>query len=312
MRDRDEGDAWCESPALIDHVTWRLQEGAKGRRFYPKGTAREKTASSVLFLLGRCSGKRAREEEPCVVFNKRSAKVRQPGDLCFPGGRILPGLDIKLSRIVKLPFLPLGNWPLWPQWSRTRQEESRELAVLFAAGLRESLEEMRLNPLGVKFLGPMPVQSLSMFRRDIYPMVVWIARQRRFLPNWEVERVVPIPLKELLNPQGYACYRIRFESAGNGNGAKEDFPCFVHEGEDGREVLWGATYEIVLSFLELVFAFKPPETGFLPIIRGTRDETYLRGAIVNVGRFRNGSGKSEFSQTSDPERRKGIMEGSDG
>jgi len=280
MRKRDELRRLGEPPVLIDHVTRRLRERTKGRRIYPKGAAREETASSVLFLLGQYCGDGGRKEEPCVVFNKRSLRVRQPGDLCFPGGRIFPGLDFHLSRIVKLPFFPLGSWPYWSEWYRVRWEESQELAVLFAAGLRESLEEMRMNPLGVKFLGPMPGHSLSMFQREIYPMVSWISHQRRFLPNWEVERIIYIPMRELLNPEGYGCYRIRFEASGKGNGGVEDFPCFRHEGRTGREVLWGTTYEIVLAFLKIVFAFEPPRKESLPVIHGTLDERYLKGSIV--------------------------------
>ena len=41
--------------------------------------------------------------------------------------------------------------------------------LLFAASIRESFEEMGLNPFGVQFLGPLPPQRLVMFHREIFP-----------------------------------------------------------------------------------------------------------------------------------------------
>jgi len=149
-----------------------------------------------------------------------------------------------------------------------------------ATGLRESLEEMRLNPFGVTFLGPMPSEDLHMFRRILYPMVVWINRQKHFLPNWEVEKIVYVPLKEFLNPKTYACYRLHFKMGGKGGGEGyvQDFPCFRHEKDKEEEVLWGATFRIVVSFLEMVFKFTPPSMDSLPVIYSTLDQRYVSGS----------------------------------
>jgi hypothetical protein len=151
--------------------------------------------------------------------------------------------------------------------------------LLLTAALRESLEEMRLNPFTVKFLGPMPTEALPLFHRLLYPMVVWI-HQRRFFPNWEVEKVVHISLRKLLDPTNYACYRLLFKmDAGRGNTqSAKDFPCFCHFGAKEKEVLWGVTYRIAMSFLEIVFKFRPPDIGSLPVIHGVRDERYLHGS----------------------------------
>ena len=142
---------------------------------------------------------------------------------------------------------------------------------------RTVLEEMGLNPLGVKFLGPLPPEELQMFDRVIYPMVGWIARQRHFLLNWEVERIVYVPIQNLLNPHNYACYRLSMapHSENTQGGQTQDFPCFRHETENQREVLWGATYRIVMAFLELVYGFKPPSLHRLPIIHGYLDNRYF-------------------------------------
>jgi hypothetical protein len=140
---------------------------------------------------------------------------------------------------------------------------------------------MRLNPFGVTFLGPMPSEDLLLFRRVLYPMVAWINRQKRFLPNWEVEKIVYVPLRELLNPEPYACFRLHFKGAGkNGEeGYVQDFPCFRHQNEREREVLWGATFRIVMSFLETVFGFSAPSMDSLPVITNTLNERYLNGSL---------------------------------
>lgn len=159
------------------------------------------------------------------------------------------------------------------------------MGLLLAASLREALEEMRLNPLGVAFLGPLPPQSLVMFDRTMYPMVGWIRRQRSFRPNWEVEKMVHTPLRDLLRPDRYGRLRIRYEmeSPYGDGGHGEDHLCFLHR--DGREteVLWGATFRIVLGFLELVFGFTPPSMEGLPTVTRSLDRTYLGGAPGPAG-----------------------------
>jgi hypothetical protein len=125
----------------------------------------------------------------------------------------------------------------------------------------------------------MPSESLWMFRRILYPMVAWINRQKRFLPNWEVEKIVYIPLRELLNPEAYACYRLLFKGAGErGGDYVQDFPCFRHRKDGEEEVLWGATFRIVASFLQTVFGFRVPFTDSLPVITKTLDERYWNGS----------------------------------
>jgi 8-oxo-dGTP pyrophosphatase MutT (NUDIX family) len=254
-----------------------LHERSHSRRFFPADVARSNEASAVLFPLGEHCEERRVSSEPCVVFNKRSIKVRQPGDLCFPGGRIAPRLDSFLSKFLTLPLFPLAQWPHWSTWRNLQREDAGYLALLFATSLRESLEEMGLNPIGVKFLGPLPPEELQMFNRVIYPMVGWIARQRHFLLNWEVERIVYIPIRDLLNPDNYACYRLNMAPRDEveGGGEAEDFPCFRHQSYDGEEVLWGATYRIVMVFLELVYGFGEPNLDTLPIIYGYLNERYF-------------------------------------
>lgn len=259
---------------LLEHILRTLGEANHGRGFYPGGIARSSTSSAVLFLLGRYPFRTGDSSRTCVVFNKRSQKVRQPGDLCFPGGRIASRLDAYLARLLKLPFFPLGGWSYWPLWRSQHPREALRLALLLATSLRESFEEMRLNPLGIRFLGPLPSENLLMFDRVLYPLVGWIRRQRHFFPNWEVEKVVYVPIADFLNPAHYVRYRLRFLGQEGGEGTPQDFPAFVHRRGNHEEVLWGVTYRIVTGFLKTVFGFQPPPMESLAAVCGSRGENY--------------------------------------
>jgi len=236
-----------------------------------------KKISAVLFLLGPGAyGK------PVLILNKRSRRVRQPGDLCCPGGGVQPTLDALLARCLRLPAPPLSRWSKGFWWRRYREKDWTKLALLLAAALREGFEEMRLNPLGVRFLGPMAAQRLVMFRRTIYPLVGWVPRQRLFFPNWEVEKIVRIPLANLFEADNYACCRISFQDTANGGPdiPYRDTPCFVHRGSGGEELLWGATYRLTERFLNTVFGYLPPAVSALPVVRMRLDHHYLGGSAA--------------------------------
>lgn len=229
-----------------------------------------------MFLIGFCRKGKERTRQPCLIFNKRSRRVRQAGDLCFPGGRMMPRADFLLSYFLKLPFSPLSRWPYWSWWRKQRPLEARRLSLLLTAGLREALEEMRLNPLGVKLLGPLPSQHLRLLAREIYPMVVLIERQQHFFPNWEVEKIITVPIQQLLNPAHYAACRISFGNSRDRHADRlqEIFPCFRLPDAGKPEILWGATYRMVVNFLEVAFDFQPPPAASLPVVTKQLGEAY--------------------------------------
>jgi hypothetical protein len=259
---------------LRKQIVHRLHVNNHRRPIFARGGIDWPSASAVLFLLGRCPKKEPSSGEPCLILTKRSAKVRQPGDLCCPGGRVNRRLDAALASFFKLPLFPLARWPYWPEFLKKRPRDARWLRLLLATGVRESVEEMRLNPFCLNFLGPLPAQPLVMFQRVIYPMVVWVPGEKRFYPNWEVEKVIYFPLRDLLNPARYARYRLRFETQANAAHVKT-FPCFRYHKENKAEVLWGATYRITAVFLDYVFGFVPPDLNSLPEIHGRIGREYL-------------------------------------
>jgi hypothetical protein len=249
---------------------------------YPEHMDGIRNASAVMFLLGLMPVGSSRGLEPSLILNKRSQAVNQAGDLCCPGGGISPGVATLLAKIMALPGLPMWRWPFWPAIRSRRSAEARILRILLFTSLRECFEEMRLNPFGVRFLGSLPTQRLVMFGRVIYPMVGWVSKQQHFRLNWEVEKIVSIPLRKLLDPGNYVQYRLEMRDPNAENGGQQvyDAPSFLHKNGLESEVLWGATCRITLNFLELMFGFTLPADGSLPVLKGIMDETYLNAKAV--------------------------------
>jgi hypothetical protein len=235
--------------------------------------------SVVLLLIGMDRPSPAGPAELCLILNKRSQRVRQPGDICCPGGGIEPRIDPIIARLLRLPASPLKRWPDYGEWQDERPEELHQIRLLLATALREGLEEMRLNPFTVRFLGGLPPEPLVMFRRVIQPLVVWVDHQRRFYPNWEVERVVRVSIQELLNPVRYICYRLTMPSgrAGGASGEHLDFPAFRFATPNGIEILWGATFRITMGFLNKVLNFVPPELETLDVVERELPLRYMNG-----------------------------------
>ena len=268
-----------DKSALVNHIIQVLHERSEQGQIYSPDAVDPVAAAGVLLLLSHKSCNNKGAGLPCLILNKRSLRVRQPGDLCCPGGSVAPLVDPFFARLLGLPFVSLGRWKYWRQWKKRQSSAARLLALFWATGLRESFEEMRLNPFGVRFLGPLPPQSLVMFQRTIYPLVAWIGRQKRFFPNWEVDKVVDIPLRDLLNPANYARYRLSLDPREDAESLNtmRHYPCFRSRSSNGTELLWGATYRIVTIFLDYTFGFKPPDLREIPIIEGSLDQNYLTG-----------------------------------
>jgi len=231
--------------------------------------------SAVLFLI-----EIGPDNQLSLLLNKRSARVRQPGDLCCPGGGVSPRIDSLLARWIDLPTMPMHRWPCRPMWRQKNAAGFAKLALLLATALREGFEEMRLNPFSVRFVGPLNSQQLVMFNRAIYPLVAWVSRQPRLVPNWEVEAIVRVPVNTLFAAGNYARYRLSYRSAAPGrpNDTYRDMPCFIHRQHGRTELLWGATYRITEQFLSTVFKFVPPPMDRLPVIHRRLERSYLEGS----------------------------------
>ena len=274
-----------EPPALRDHIRYSIQSNNWCSRIAKLGKDELKQASVVLFVISDCASNESdRSIKPCLILNKRSSHVRQAGDLCCPGGGLNWITDNLFATFLRLPGAPLGSRHTWRETNNKhhiRKKNIRSnLSILLGAGLREAWEEMRLNPFRFKFLGLLPEQPLVMFRRVIYPVVGWASPQQ-YTPNWEVERIVSITLRNLLNPEHYGRFLPVSASGHKADGRSlqhNSFPCYIHDGIRGRELLWGATYRITMEFLKMVFDFNPPENNSLPVIERQLDEAYMNGS----------------------------------
>jgi len=249
--------------------------------------------SAVLFLITPYQAGQRTALEPCLVLNKRSRQVLQPGDLCCPGGGV-DRRDKILSQALHWPLSPLRKWPSWRLWKNTSPDKAKRLALLLATALREGWEEMRLNPLRVSFMGPLPVQQLILFNRQIHPLVGWVPDHQKLVPNWEVERIVHLPLRKLLEVKNYARYRLSFLTSEGEARRREDFPCYIHSGSGSDEVLWGATFRIAMDFLKLVFGFQLPDLSSAPLFKRRLGQTYLNGSLMQSGRDRQNESREDF------------------
>jgi hypothetical protein len=95
-------------------------------------------------------------------------------------------------------------------------------------------------------------------------------------PNWEVEKIVEIPLSSFYQKENFGCYQV---DAGNPDGEKPlQYPCLIHHDPDGgEEVLWGATFNIIVQFLGIVLNYRLPEWKEGPVIKRSLKPDYLTG-----------------------------------
>ena len=211
-----------------------------------------------------------------IQFIRRSATVAQGGDLSGPGGMLNPRMDF----LLKLP-LAWGMTPVLRGSSKAvlrhrGTDEFNAITLFLANALRESWEELRLNPFNVKFLGALPFQNLILFTRTIFPLVGLVEKQQSYRPNHEVDRVVEIPLSAFFDKASYATYCV------NNHHRPQDREfetlCLPWRNPDGEEdILWGATLRIIMDFLRIVFNFTPPDTIAGRVITTTLPEGYMKG-----------------------------------
>jgi hypothetical protein len=60
-------------------------------------------------------------------------------------------------------------------------------------------------------------------------------------------------------------------------GLSREFAAFRYRSPAGVEILWGATYRIVMAFLQRVFNFLPPEMENGPVVEKLLTAAYLTG-----------------------------------
>jgi len=164
--------------------------------------------------------------EECILFEKRSINIIQPGEICFPGGSF----------------------------------ESDDKEIL-ATVIRETHEELGLQPENIKIVAPLDIMVL--FNIIIYPFVGIIADGGKIEPNKnEVETVLYIPIKDLMAikplkkemevkpviPEDYPFHLIP-----NGKSYPFRKGKLIHYFYIWQDtVIWGITARILKHFLQLI------------------------------------------------------------
>jgi len=96
-----------------------------------------------------------------------------------------------------------------------------------------------------------------------------------FRPNWEVDRVVEIPLRTFFNDENYGIFSVEslIEIKKNIDRVR-NFPCLIYR----DDVLWGATFNIIMSFLKIVFDLDLPKTHSKRVVKKVLYPDYLTGS----------------------------------
>lgn len=168
------------------------------------------------------------EEETHILFEVRSMNLRsQPGDICFPGGKV-----------------------------DKEDKNTRHTAI------RETSEELGIPEIDIYDVFPLDYM-VSDFGRMIYPYVGRIKDIKKIMPNKdEVEEVFSVPLSFFLktNPKKY---KVNFEVMPEDNFpydlimGGENYDWRTHQLDElffkynGR-VIWGLTAKILTHFISLI------------------------------------------------------------
>jgi 8-oxo-dGTP pyrophosphatase MutT (NUDIX family) len=210
---------------------------------------------------------------------KRSSDVPQAGDLSCPGGMLEPSKDHILQIFISCGFPPILKEKARSLAKVRGGKAFKNITLFLANAVRESWEEIRLNPFNFSFLGPLPSYDLTLFPKTIFPLVGLVKGKGNFHLNGEVNKIVEIPVASFFRKENYGLYSLDFlDKPDRAKNMEWDFPCLIHQDYDGKEeILWGATFGIIMSFLKIMFDFEPPQTYTNRIIKGTLYPDYLTG-----------------------------------
>ena len=218
--------------------------------------------------------------QPEYVFQliKRSRSVSQAGDISCPGGMLHPGADRLLSSLLSARLL--STMPdKKSNFFKNKNEETVYLLRLFLTNaLREAWEEIGLNPFNICFLGALPCHSLILFARTIFPLVCVTRQPFQFKLSSEVDSIIEVPVSAFFDSANYAVLEIEMDFSKEPEAQRNYHPCFIISGQNGsREILWGATYNIIMSFLRAISGNDIPLPTVLQKVKKVLSENYVTG-----------------------------------
>jgi 8-oxo-dGTP pyrophosphatase MutT (NUDIX family) len=163
----------------------------------------DKKVAAVLVPLLPCEGGLE------VLYTRRSDRLNShPGQVAFPGGRF--------------------DW---------RDSD------LLAAALRETQEEVGIEPDQVRVLGTFPGRRTNATDIAVTPFVGVVQGDPVLTADpTEVAEIFSVPLRALSDP------RFRGSHRWKRNGSISEYPAIFYAGQ----VIWGLTYSLTLTFLQLI------------------------------------------------------------
>jgi len=239
-------------------------------------TAFPSLAAGVVLLLNYRELHNGKSE---YVFQliKRSATVSQAGDISCPGGILHPDDKIVSNSIAAEAVTSFYKRAA----GRTihKDKETIELIRIFLANaLREAWEEIGLNPAVFSFLGALPCYSLSLIARTIFPLVCLIPEPYEFNLSSEVEKVLEVPVSTFFDGSHYALLEVVTSFEDTTTVHNSLFPCILlQDGGGKKEVLWGATFNIITNFLRILSGNNLPAPSSPQRIRKILSATYISG-----------------------------------
>jgi 8-oxo-dGTP pyrophosphatase MutT (NUDIX family) len=213
-----------------------------------------------------------------IQLIKRSDKVSQPGDLSCPGGMLDRFYDPILSFFISTGLIPTLQGSALTYASKRGHDTFKTINLFLANALRESWEEIGISPFNILFLGALPSYSFYPAKRTIFPIAGVVKNSYRLHLNEEVEKIVDIPLKEFFNTENFARFIIEPPLPSRpSQDYPQEYPCLVYTDSDGDvEILWGATYNIIMDFLHLTLGYNQPDLKGRRIISRSLRPDYMR------------------------------------
>ena len=209
---------------------------------------------------------------------KRSDTVSQGGDISCPGGMLQPGRDNFLNFFIRTGILPAMRGRK-SKHIQSGDKETTSLTHLFLTNaLRESWEEIGLNPFNIKFLGALPSYSLTLFARTIFPVVCLTRKPFKYRLSSEVEKILEIPVSFFFHGDNYATLDIKTSLGKDTEPFQYQMPCLIiPDGQGGEDILWGATFNIINNFLGIISDNSLPSPSSSRIFNKVLTLSYISG-----------------------------------
>ncbi|PKN76390.1 MAG: hypothetical protein CVU52_05005 [Deltaproteobacteria bacterium HGW-Deltaproteobacteria-10] len=207
---------------------------------------------------------------------KRSSSVSQAGDISCPGGMLHPLTDKIISNVLTTGFSPSLHRQITAATLHQDRDTITLIRLFLSNALREAWEEIGLNPFKVSFLGALPCYSLSLIARTIFPLVCITPEPFKFKLSSEVEKILEIPISIFFDGSKYA--QLEIETPFGDPIYNNQFPCIrLNDAQGEQEILWGATFNIIMNFLSIISDDSLPLPSSSSTIKKVLSKSYISG-----------------------------------